>query len=42
MSEKKYPTDKQIQKILSCYGEYSELPIYNPSDNGPIDRKSVV
>ena len=37
MSEKKYPTDKQIQKILSCYGEYSELPIYNPSDNGPID-----
>ena len=37
MSEKKYPTDKQIQKILSCYGEYSELPIYNPSDTGPID-----
>lgn len=27
MSEKKYPTDKQIQKILSCYGEYSELPM---------------
>ena len=37
MSEKKFPTDKQIQKILSCYGEYSELPIYNPSDTGPID-----
>lgn len=27
MSEKKYPSENQIQKILSYYGEYSSLPI---------------
>ena len=37
MSEKKYPTENQIQKILSYYGEYSSLPIFKTSDAGPIN-----